>query len=172
MRAIELTGNVTSQGGSIGSALPPAPGGVSAAQGALSTQSRVIVPSSSKRQKPSEVPAQSKKMWVSQPAEISTAFAITEVPSSLEPKEKMDYNEMKTMYEKFWSECQDYFVFEVHKKFSISIDQMVRALKDWTIQEYEEHGMNETLHYLCHMPDPSTKQILCVMPNTKEKPTD
>jgi hypothetical protein len=164
MRAIELTGNVTSQGGSIGSALPPAPGGVSAAQGALSTQSRVIVPSSSKRQKPSEVPAQSKKMWVSQPAEISTAFAITEVPSSLEPKEKMD--------EKFWSECQDYFVFEVHKKFSISIDQMVRALKDWTIQEYEEHGMNETLHYLCHMPDPSTKQILCVMPNTKEKPTD
>jgi hypothetical protein len=32
--------------------------------------------------------------------------------------------------------------------------------------------MNETLHYLCHMPDPSTKQTLCVMPDTEEKPTD
>jgi hypothetical protein len=30
--------------------------------------------------------------------------------------------------------------------------------------------MNETLHYLCHMPDPSTKQILCVMHDTEEKP--
>jgi hypothetical protein len=32
--------------------------------------------------------------------------------------------------------------------------------------------MNETLHYLYHMPDPSTKQTLCVMPDTEEKPTD
>jgi hypothetical protein len=76
------------------------------------------------------------------------------------------------MYEKFWSKCQDCFVFEVDKKFSISIDQMVRAPKEWTIREYEEKGMNETLHYLCHMPDPSTKQTLYVMPDTEEKPTD
>jgi hypothetical protein len=76
------------------------------------------------------------------------------------------------MYKKFWTECQDCFVFEVNKKFSISIDQMVLARKDWTIREYEEQGMNEMLHYLCHMPDPSTKQILFVMPDTEEKPTD
>jgi hypothetical protein len=49
---------------------------------------------------------------------------------------------------------------------------MVRAPKDWTIREYEEQGMNETLYYLCHMPNPSTKQTLCVMPDTEEKPTD
>jgi hypothetical protein len=118
------------------------------------------------------MPAQSKKMQVSRGAEISTASAITEVPSSLEPGEKIDYNEMKTMHEKFWTECQDCFVFEVDRKFSISIDQMVRVPKDWTIQEYKEQGMNETLDYLCHMLDPSTKQTLCVMPDMEEKPTN
>ena len=55
---------------------------------------------------------------------------ITEVPSTLESEEKTDYNQTKTTYEKFWLECQDCFVFEVDKKFSISIDQMERAPKD------------------------------------------
>jgi hypothetical protein len=159
MRAVELTGNVTSQGGSIGSALPPTL--VSGAQGAASTRSQVVVPSLSKRQKPDEVLSQSKRMRLSRPAEVSTASVITEVPSSLEPGEKTDYNETKTMYEKFWTECQDCFVFEVDRRFSISIDQMERAPKDWTIHEYEEHGMKETLYYLCHMLDPFIKQTLC-----------
>jgi hypothetical protein len=130
VRAIELTRNVTSQWGSIGSDLPNLLEGVSTAQGPSSTYSRVIVPSSSKWQKPGAMPTQSKKMGVSRVAEISTASAITKVPSSLEPGEKMDYNETKTMYEKFWTECLDYFVFEVDRKFSISIDQMMRAPKD------------------------------------------
>ena len=69
----------------------------------------------------------------------------------------MDYNETKTMYEKFWSECQDCFVFEVDKKLSISINQMYRAPKDWTIREYEEHGMNKMLYFLCQMSNPSLK---------------
>ena len=76
------------------------------------------------------------------------------------------------MYEKFWTECQNCFVFEVDKMFSISIDQMEQAPKDWIIHEYEEHRMKETLHYVCHMPDPSIKQILYVMPDTEEKPID
>jgi hypothetical protein len=29
---------------------------------------------------------------------------------------------MKAMYKFFWTECQDYFMFEVDRKFSISID--------------------------------------------------
>ena len=32
--------------------------------------------------------------------------------------------------------------------------------------------MNDMLHFLCHMPDPSVKQTLCVMPATNEKPTN
>ena len=98
-RAIELTGHVISQGGSIGSALPHAP--TSGAQGATSTRSQVIIPSSSKRQKPREVPSQSKRMWISRPAEDSTAFVVKEIPSELEPEEKTNYKETKTMYEKF-----------------------------------------------------------------------
>jgi hypothetical protein len=61
------------------------------------------------------------------------------------------------MYKKFWIECQDCFVFEVGRKYSISIDQMMQAPKDWTIPEYKEHGMNETLYYLVHMLDPYVK---------------
>jgi hypothetical protein len=68
------------------------------------------------------MPAQSKKMRVSRGAEISTTSVITEVLSSLEPGEKTDYNETKTVYKFFWTECQDYFMFEVDRKFSISID--------------------------------------------------
>jgi hypothetical protein len=97
---------------------------------------------------------------------------ITKFLSSLELGEKTDYNETKTIYKKFWTKCQDCFVFEVDRKYSISIDQLMQAPKDWTIREYEEHSMNETLHYLVHMPDPSVKQILCIMPDMEEKPTD
>ena len=111
-------------------------------------------------------------MRVTRPAEGSIASAVTDIPSTLEPGEKTDYNETKTMYEKFWSEYQDCFVFEVDKKFSININQMYRAPKDWTIHEFEEQGMNNTLHFLCRMPDPSVKQTICVMPDTNQKPTD
>jgi hypothetical protein len=47
---------------------------------------------------------------------------------------------------------------------------MVRASKDWIIREYKEQGMNETLHYLANMLDPSTKQTLYVIPDTEERP--
>jgi hypothetical protein len=171
MKAIELTRNVQSHGGNIGSSLLTPSGVVSSAQGAPSTCSRVIVPSSSKWQKPGAMPAESKKMRVSRIVEISTTSATTDVLSSLESGEKMDYNETKTMYKKFWTECQDCFVLEVDRKYSISIDQMMRAQKHWTIWEYEEHGINKMLHYLVHMPSPSIKKTLCVIPNMEERPT-
>jgi hypothetical protein len=68
-----------------------------------------------KQQKPGVMPAQSKKMRVSGIVKISTASLITEVPSLLEPGVKTDYNETKTMYEKFWTKCHDYFVFKVDR---------------------------------------------------------
>jgi hypothetical protein len=74
---------------------------VSSGQGPSSTRSRVIVPSNSKRQKLGAAPAQSKKMRITRIGELSTTSAITEVPPSLEPGEKTDYNETKTMYKKF-----------------------------------------------------------------------
>ena len=100
LKAIELIGHVISQGGSIGSALPHVP--ALGAQGAVSTRSRAIIPSSSERQKPREVPSQSKRMQISRPVEDSTTSAVKEISSELEPEEKTDYEETKTMYEKFW----------------------------------------------------------------------
>jgi hypothetical protein len=122
MRTIELIGNVTSKRRSIGSTLPIPPSAVSSTQGPPSTRSRVIVPSSSKRQKPGAMLAQSNKMRVSRPAKISTVSAITEVLSAFEPGEKTNCNETKTMYKKFWTKCQDCFVFEVDTKYSKSIE--------------------------------------------------
>ena len=58
MKAIELTGHLASQGGSIGSVLPHAP--ASGTQGVASTRNQVVLPSSSKWQKFGEVPLQSK----------------------------------------------------------------------------------------------------------------
>jgi hypothetical protein len=164
MKAIELAGQLASQGGSIASGV----------QGAGSSRSRVPIPSTSKRQQPGGAPTQSKRARVTRPAEGSTASAVTQsdMPTVLGPGESADYNETKTMYEKFWSECQECFVFEVNTKFSVSIDQMFRSPKDWTIREYEEKGMQDTLNFLVHMPDPSVKQTLCLMPDTNEKPTD
>ena len=160
MKAIELTGQLASQAGSIGT------------QGAASTRSRVVVPSTSKRNKAGDLPSQSKRMKVARPAEVSIGSALTEIPKDLEPGETTDYTETKTNYEKFWSECQECFIFDVDKKFSLHISQLHRAPTDWTIREYEEAGMQRTLHFLCQMPDPSVKQTLCVMPDTQEKPTD
>ena len=65
MKAFELIGNVPSHGGNIGSSILTPPGTMSSAQGAPSTCSRVIVPLSSKWQKPGAMPSESKKMQVS-----------------------------------------------------------------------------------------------------------
>jgi hypothetical protein len=73
-------------------------------------------------------------------------------------------------YTRSSEQSTNHAVFEVDTNYSISIDQMEKASKDWTIREYEEQGMNETLHYLINMLDPLTKQTLCVVPGTEERP--
>ena len=51
------------------------------------------------------------------------------------------------------------------------IDQLERAPEDWTVRAYEEHGMQKLRHYLINVPDRSTRQTLCIMPQTQERPT-
>jgi hypothetical protein len=87
-------------------------------------------------------------MRVSRTAEMSTASGVTVVPFKLEQGGQTDYQKTKTIYDKFWIECQSCFVFEVDTKFSISIDQLKKVPKYWTIREYEDQRMNETLYYL------------------------
>ena len=103
--------------------------------------------------------------------EASTTSAITQVPSELEPGQEFDYAEIANIYNKFWTECQSCFVFGVEEKHEVNIDQLERAPEDWTVRAYEEHGMEKLKHYLINMPDRTARQTLCIMSQTKEKPT-
>ena len=103
--------------------------------------------------------------------EASKALAITQVLSELELGQEFDYAEIANIYYKFWTECQSCFVFGVEEKHEVNIDQLERAPEDWTVRAYEEHGMEKLQHYLINMRDRSTRQTLCIMPQTKEKPT-
>ena len=51
------------------------------------------------------------------------------------------------------------------------IDQLDRTPEDWTVRPYEEHGMQKLRHFLINMPDRTTRQTLCIMSQTQEKPT-
>ena len=115
--------------------------------------------------------SQRKRANVQGMLEASTASAITQVPSELEPGQEFDYAEIANIYNKFWTECQSRFVFGVEAKHKVYIDQLECALEDWTVRAYEEHGMQKLRHYLINMPDMSTRQTLCIMPQTQEKPT-
>ena len=103
--------------------------------------------------------------------EASTASAITQVLSELEPGQEFDYAEIANIYNKFWTECQSCFVYGVEAKHEVHIDQLERAPEDWTVRAYEEHGMQKLRHFLINMPDRTTRQTLCIMPQTQEKPT-
>jgi hypothetical protein len=74
------------------------------------------------------------------------------------------------VYEQFWTDCQDCFVFGMEKHFEISIKKMHNAPADWTIRAFEPRGMLQTKHFLINMPDKSAKQTICVMPDIEEKP--
>jgi hypothetical protein len=65
--------------------------------------------------------------------EMSTAFGVTKVPSDLKSNGKTNYLETKTMYKKLRTECQKCFVYQSDEKYTISIDQMEKIPKDWTI---------------------------------------
>ena len=89
--------------------------------------------------------------------EATTASAITQVPSELEPDQEFDYSEIANIYNKFWTKCQSCFVFGVEEKLEVHIDQLERAPKDWTVRAYEEHGMQKLRHYLINMLDKLTR---------------
>lgn len=85
------------------------------------------------------------------------AFRVTQVPSDFESGGKIHYLETKAMYKKFWSKYQECFVFEGDTKYIISINQMHRALTDWTNWGYKKKGMLDPKHYFVNMHDPSIK---------------
>ena len=109
---------------------------------------------------------------VSKVAEASLANAMSKVPSSYEPQKKVDFKHINEVYKKFWSECEDAYIFGVDAKEELSIDRMVDAPAEYNIRSREDKLVDAMVIYLLNLPDRKARQMLCVMPtNRTEKPT-
>ena len=109
---------------------------------------------------------------VSEVAEASLADAMSKVPSSYEPQKKADFKHINAVYKKFWSECEDAYVFGVDAKRELSIDQLVDAPAEYSIRSREDKLVDAMVIYLLNLPERKARQTLCVMPtNRTKKPT-
>ena len=109
---------------------------------------------------------------VSEVAEASLTDAMSKVPSSYEPQKKANFKHINAVYKKFWSECEDAYVFGVDAKRELSIDQLVDAPAEYNIRSREDKLVDAMVIYLLNLPEWKARQTLCVMPTNKtEKPT-
>ncbi|KAG0556428.1 hypothetical protein KC19_11G053000, partial [Ceratodon purpureus] len=96
-----------------------------------------------------------------------------ELPKVNKAGEILDFDNANRIYQNFFSDCQDEFVFKTNgqpKKFSVDVTRCKPAPAAWTIRAYEKRGMEEMKNYLVNMPDRGQKQTLCLMPDTKARP--
>ena len=108
---------------------------------------------------------------MSEVAEPSLADAMSKVPSSYEPQKKADFKHITAVY-KFWSECEDTYIFGVDEKKELSIDKMVDAPAEYNIRSREDKLVDAMVIYLLNLPERKARQTLCVMPrNRTEKPS-
>nr|PNR27966.1 hypothetical protein PHYPA_028558 [Physcomitrium patens] len=98
--------------------------------------------------------------------------AMTDVPSSYELQSKPDFKHITSVYKKFWSECEDAYIFGVNTKKGISIDKLIDAPTEFNIRSKEDKLVDAIVVYLMNMSDRKARQTLCVMPtNRTSKPT-
>nr|PNR52876.1 hypothetical protein PHYPA_009251 [Physcomitrium patens] len=94
----------------------------SSSAGRGSTRSSPIAPSGDRR-------AASGSSQVSEVQHPILADAMTNVPSSYEPQSKPDFKHITAVYKKFWSECEDAYIFGVNTKKEPQSRQRGRRLK-------------------------------------------
>ena len=101
--------------------------------------------------------------------------AVEALPKEHKVGEAFNFDNANQIYQNFFSECQDAFVFKTEgqpKKILVDVTKCKNAPVEWMIRAYEKHGMEEMKNYLINMPDRTQKQTLCVMPNTNYRPKD
>jgi hypothetical protein len=126
---------------------------------------------SAKKQEPTS--RKKPKIILEEDLDSSLASAISELPSTHRSGEVIDYNNVNLIYQKFFTDCQDAFVFDdPHKKTELDVMRLHNAPPDWTIRAFEPRGMEDLKKYLMNMPDRMQKQTLCVMPKMDFKPKD
>nr|PNR31764.1 hypothetical protein PHYPA_025887 [Physcomitrium patens] len=85
---------------------------------------------------------------------------------------KPDFKHITAVYKKFWSECEDAYIFGVNTKKGISIDKLIDAPTEFNIRSKEDKLVDAMVVYLMNLPDRKARQTLCVMPtNRTSKPT-
>ena len=90
---------------------------------------------------------------MSEVAEPSLADAMSKVPSLYEPQKKVDLKHINEVYKKFWSECEDAYIFEVDAKKELSIDRLVDAPAEYNIRSKEDKLVDAMVIYLLNLPD-------------------
>ena len=98
---------------------------------------------------------------VSEVAEASLVDAMSKVPSSYEPQKKADFKHITAVYKKFWSECEDAYIFEVDEKKELSINKMVDASAEYNIRSREDKLMDAMVIYLLNLPDRKARCVSC-----------
>ena len=83
----------------------------------------------------------------------SLADAMSNVSSSYELQKKAHFKHINTVYKKFWSECEDAYIFGVDAKRELSIDQLVDAPVEYNIRSREDKLVNAMVIYLLNLPD-------------------
>lgn len=149
---------------------PQTTAGHSSGSPATSTPGKKRTPST---RKSAEVAQKKNKLISEEEAATSINDALKSIPMAVDKVEDIDYNNANVIYQKFFSDCQDAFVFEnkPHTKIEIDTMKMKNAPVEWTIRALEKRGQTSLLNYLINLPDRSQKQTLCVMPDLPEKPT-
>ena len=98
----------------------------------------------------------SKKNKLLSEEELSTslASAMFELPEAARHGEVIDYNNVNVIFQKFFTECEDAFVFDdPRQKTKLDVMRLVNEPDAWTIQAFEERDMEDLKTYLMNMCD-------------------
>ena len=91
----------------------------------------------------------SKKNKLLSKEELSTslASAMSELPEAARHGEVIDYNNVNVIFQKFFTECQDAFVFDdPRQKTELDVMRLVNAPDAWTIRAFEEKAWRTSRH--------------------------
>ena len=89
---------------------------------------------------------------------------MTRIAKQVAAGKEPDYDNTSQIFEKYWTECSDCYVFSLLNKRELSVQQLVQAPADWTIRSIEKEGVNKMVDYLLKKADKTDLQTLCVMP--------
>ena len=101
---------------------------------------------------------------VSEVAKGSYVDKIANVPYSRATKKKPKYEQVSHVYKKFWTICENAYIFGVGQKKEIDISQMKDPPATFNICSKQSNIIEDTVNYLLNILNKSTKQMLCVMP--------